>query len=122
MLETQDHQIHQWYCLYLYANQRMRKLFLLVTCLFHHVAITILCCYQLTRASIHGCMATETTTPIVNHPPTPHPILPTHPYPIPPTYPHPIQPTYPPLPYTTHPNPILPTYPHPIPPTYPYSK
>ena len=104
MLETQDHQIHQWYYLYLYANQRMRKLFLFATCLFHHVAITILCCYQLTRASIHGCMPTETTTPIVNHPPThPHPILPTHPYPIPPTYPHPIQ-THPPTPTLYHPS------------------
>ena len=66
------------------------------------------------RASIHGCMSTETTNPTLYHLP------PTHPYPIPPTHPPPpyehytthLPPAYttqPPLPYNTNriPPPLL---------------
>ena len=89
--------------------------------------IEIPCTFK-TRASIHGCMSTETTTPIIYHRPTPilyhlthlpHPIPPTHLYPKTTTHPHPIPPT---LYYPLTPPPLYhpPTYPHPIPPTYPY--
>ena len=72
----------------------------------------------LTRASIHGCMSTETT---------PYPFPPTYPYPITSTHPtlyhphpHPKPPTHPYPITTTHPYPIPPTYPYPMPPTHPY--
>ena len=91
------------------------------------------------RASIHGCMSTETTTPTKYHLPTPpnttHPPLPpsyitTHPtiyHPTTPTLyqppPHPIPLTYPTLYHPpTCPYPIPPTQTYPIKPTHPHLK